>query len=77
MVFENIASAIRYYFIQSIPYLRAGWTMGLLIGIGLIVLALILKKNPKRKKSPLVLGVFGMLEFISSGVELAYSWFLI
>jgi hypothetical protein len=74
---ESIVSVIRYYFIQSIPFLRAGWTMGIFIGIGLIVLAFILKRNPERKKSPSVLGILGMLAFISSGVQLVYSWFLI
>ena len=71
----TIGNIIRTFFIQSMPFLRAGWAIGIFIGIGLIVLAFILKKNPERRKSPYIIGFFGMLALISSGVQLVFSFF--
>jgi transcriptional regulator with XRE-family HTH domain len=72
----NIPIIIRGWLIQSIHFLRIGWSISAIIGIGLIVLAVILKKNPERKISPWIVGILGVLAVVSSCTQLVYSWFL-
>jgi hypothetical protein len=73
---RNISNIIHNLFTNSIHFLRVGWTISAIIGIGLIVLAVILKKNLKRKISPWIVGILGVLAVISSCTQLVYSWFL-
>jgi uncharacterized membrane protein HdeD (DUF308 family) len=73
----NISNIIHNLFASSIRFLRVGWTISVIIGIGLIVLAIILKKNPERNISPWIVGTLGVLAVVSSGTQLVYSWFLV
>ena len=67
-------SAISDFFEAMMPFFRAGWIITILLGAGLLILAIILKKNPQRKISPWVAGGFGVLMLISSGVQLIISF---
>ena len=64
---------IQKLFIQYLPIFRVTWAITILLGIILVVVALILKKNPERKKSPWILGGIGTLMIISSGMQLLFS----
>lgn len=59
--------------LQFLPLLRIAW--GSMIGMGavMIIIALVLKKNPDRRKSPWIVGGIGLLMVISSGTQLISS----
>lgn len=59
--------------LQFLPLLRIAW--GTMIGMGavMIIIALVLKKNPDRRKSPWIVGGIGLLMVISSGTQLISS----
>lgn len=59
--------------LQFMPILRIAW--GSMIGTGavMIIIALVLKKNPDRRKSPWIVGGIGLLMVISSGTQLISS----
>ena len=58
---------------QLMPFFRILWVASLSIGFALIFIALILKRNPQRKKSPWIAGSIGLLTIISSGTQLLIS----
>ena len=60
-------------FEQLVPFFRVGWIISIFIGIALLVLAFVLKKNPERKKSPWIAGSIGLLAVVSSGTQLVFS----
>ncbi len=72
----DLKGILRDLFIEALPFLRIAWTISILIGIGLFVLALILKRSPERKISPWIFGILGILAIVSSSTQLIYSWFL-
>jgi len=48
------------------------WVTTILLGVALVVLAFVLKRNPERKKSPWIVGGIGLSMIISSGVQLVF-----
>lgn len=60
---------------QFVPLFRVVWVATVVIGIAMVIIALVLKKNPARKKSPWIVGGIGLLMVISSGAQLAMSLF--
>lgn len=58
---------------ELLPLLRVAWTGAIGVGIVLVVVAFILKRNPSRKISPWVAGGFGALLIVSPGVQLIAS----
>lgn len=59
--------------LRFLPLLRIAW--GSMVGMGavMIIIALVLKKNPDRRKSPWIVGGIGLLMVISSGTQLISS----
>lgn len=62
-------------FLQSVPLFRVVWATTVVIGIAMLIIALVLKKNPIRKKSPWIVGGNGLLMVINSGTQLIMSFF--
>lgn len=61
--------------LQFVPLFRVIWAATVVLGIAMVIIALVLKKNPVRKKSPWIVGGIGLLMVISSGTQLIMSWF--
>lgn len=61
--------------LQFVPVFRVGWAAAVVLGITMLIIALVLKKNPARKKSPWIVGGIGLLMVISSGTQLIMSFF--
>lgn len=61
--------------IQFVPLLRVVWAATVVLGIAMLIVAFVLKKNPVRKKSPWIVGGIGLLIIISSGTQLIMSLF--
>ena len=59
---------------ELMPFLRTAWVTTVMMGIALLILAVVLNKNPERKKSPWIAGSFGTLMVISSGLQLIVSF---
>lgn len=70
MSFLSLVNDIYRFFRTAVPFFRVGWIITILIGAALLVLALVLKRNPDRQKSPWIVGGVGLLMTISSGVQL-------
>jgi len=75
MNLEKAIGVIQDLITEFIPLFRAAWTSTVLIGVAMVVLALLLRKNPVRKKSPWIVGSIGVLMIISSGTQLIFSLF--
>jgi len=58
---------------ELMPFFRAAWVATILMGIAFLVIALILRQNPNRRKSPWIVGGIGLAMFISSGTQLFFS----
>lgn len=75
MDLTNLIEAIYEGFIQLMPLFRMVWIGTIVLGVAMLIIALILKKNPERKKSPWIVGGIGLLMLISSGTQLLVSLF--
>lgn len=71
----SLIGAIYEGFMQLMPLFRMVWVGTIVLGAAMIIIALILKKNPERKKSPWIVGGIGLLMLISSGTQLLVSLF--
>lgn len=61
--------------LQFVPFFRVAWVVTVVLGIAMLIIAFVLKKNPIRKKSPWIVGGFGLLMMLSSGTQLIMSFF--
>lgn len=75
MDLTNLIGTIYEGLIQFMPLFRMIWIGTIVLGVAMLIIALILKKNPERKKSPWIVGGIGLLMFISSGTQLLVSLF--
>lgn len=75
MDLTNLIGRIYEVLIQFMPLFRMVWIGTIVLGVAMLIIALILKKNPKRKKSPWIVGGVGLLMLISSGTQLLVSLF--
>lgn len=75
MDLNNLIGRIYEGLIQFTPLFRMVWIGTLVLGVAMLIIALILKKNPERKKSSWIVGGIGLLMFISSGTQLLVSLF--
>lgn len=75
MDLTNLIGTIYEGLIQFMPLFRMVWTGTIVLGVAMLIIALILKKNPKRKKSPWIVGGVGLFMLISSGTQLLVSLF--
>lgn len=75
MDLTNLIGTIYEGLIQFMPLFRMVWIGTIVLGVAMLIIALILKKNPKRKKSPWIVGGVGLLMLISSGTQLLVSLF--
>lgn len=75
MDFSKLIGTIYEGLIQFMPLFRMVWIGTIVLGTALLMIALILKKNPERKKSPWIVGGIGLLMLISSGTQLIVSLF--
>lgn len=75
MDLTNLISTIYKGLIQFMPLFRMVWIGTIVLGVAMLIIALILKKNPKRKKSPWIVGGVGLLILISSGIQMIVSLF--
>lgn len=58
---------------RLMPFFRAAWVGSIIIGVALVALALLLKRDPSRKTSPWVAGIIGTIMVINSGTQLIAS----
>lgn len=75
MDISQTVSTIYQVLLQFVPLFRVVWVATAAIGIAMLMIALVLKKNPARKKSPWIFGGIGLLMAISSGTQLIMSFF--
>lgn len=75
MDLTNLIGTIYEGLIQFMPLFRMIWIGTIVLGVAMLIIALILKKNPERKKSPWIVGGIGLLMLISSGTQLLVSLF--
>lgn len=74
MDLTNLIGTIYEGLIQFMPLFRMVWIGTIVLGgAAMLIIALILKKNPERKKSPWIVGGIGLLMLISSGTQLLVS----
>ena len=73
---NEIVAWIFEWIYELMPFFRAAWIATILMGIVLLVIAIILKQNPDRRKSPWIVGGIGLAMFISSGTQLFYSFII-
>lgn len=75
MDISQIIATIYEELLQFVPLFRVIWVATMVLGITLVIIALVLKKNPVRKKSPWIVGGIGLLMVISLGTQLIKSWY--
>lgn len=75
MDLTNLIGTIYEGLIQFMPLFRMVWIGTIILGIAMLIIALKLKKNPERKKSPWIVGGIGLLMLISSGTQWLVSLF--
>lgn len=75
MDFKEIIESLYTTLLTYTPLFRMIWVSEIIIGAALIVIALILNRNPERKKLPIVLGVIGALMALSASAQLITSIF--
>lgn len=75
MDLTNLIGTIYEGLIQFMPLFRMIWIGTIVLGVVMLIIALILKKNPERKKSPWIVSGIGLLMLISSGTQLLVSLF--
>lgn len=65
MIYERI--------LQFMPIFRMVWSGSLVLGAVMLIIAIVLKKNPTRRRSPWIVGGIALLMVISSGTQLIAS----
>lgn len=75
MNLSNLISSIYEGLILFMPLFRMVWIGTTVLGAAMLLIALMLKKSPERKKSPWIVGGIGLLMLISSGTQLIASLF--
>lgn len=65
MIYERI--------LQFMPIFRIVWSGSLVLGAVMLIIAIALKKNPTRRRSPWIVGGIALLMVISSGTQLITS----
>lgn len=75
MNFTGSIATIYEGLLQFVPLFRVVWAVTVGLGLVMLVIALVLKKNPERKKSPWIVGGIGLLMMLSSGAQLITSFF--
>lgn len=65
MIYERI--------LQFMPIFRIVWSGSLVLGAVMLIIAIVLKKNPTRRRSPWIVGGIALLMVISSGTQLITS----
>lgn len=73
MILSNLISSIYEKLLQFMPMFRIVWIGTIVLGITMLIIALVLKKNPERAKLPWIVGIIGLLMVISSGNQLIAS----
>lgn len=74
MNFAELMDMIYNGIMKFIPLFRIAWIGVVVLGIAMLVVAFVLKKNPVRKKSPWIVGGIALLMVISSGTQLIASF---
>lgn len=75
MNISNVIDTIYEGFLKLMPLFFKVWIGTMVLGIIMLIIALILKKNPERKKSPWIVGIIGLLMIVNSGTQLIVSLF--
>ena len=75
MRLTKLISMIYEELLQFIPVFRIVWAGTIALGIAMLIIALILKKNSRQANSPWVVGGVGLLLLITSGTQLIASIF--
>lgn len=75
MDISQIITAIYKGLLQFVPLFRVVWTITVMLGVAMFVIAFVLKKDSARKKSPWIVGGLGLILMISSGTQLIISLF--
>lgn len=75
MDFRGLIDAIFEGILRFIPLFRVIWVITVGFGLIMMIIALILKRTPARKKSPWIVGCIGLLLMLSSGTQLIASFF--
>ncbi|WP_373125095.1 hypothetical protein [Blautia producta] len=74
MSLAELIDLIYKWVLQFMPLFRIAWSGIVVLGIAMLIIAVILKKNPTRKKSPWIIGGIALLMVISSGTQLVASF---
>lgn len=72
---SQIIATIYKELLQFVPLFRVVWAATVVLGITMLMIAFVLKKDPVKKKSPWIIGGIGCLMIISSGTQLIMSFF--
>lgn len=75
MNFTDMIATIYEGLLQFVPLFRVVWAATVVLGLAMLIIALVLKKNPDRKRSPWIVGGIGLLMMLSSGTQLITSLF--
>lgn len=75
MNFTGFVNAIYKAFLPLVPMFRVAWAATTALGLGMLIIAMVLKKEPARKKSPWIVGTIGILIMLSSGTQFIMSFF--
>lgn len=75
MTIPQTVATIYEALLQFTPLFRVAWAATVVLGVVMLLTAVVLKKNPARKKSPWVVGGIGLLMALSSGMQLIMSYF--
>lgn len=75
MDFKGLIDAIFEGILRFMPLFRVMWVVTAGIGLIMMIIALVLKRTPARKKSPWIVGCIGLLVMLSSGTQLIASFF--
>lgn len=75
MDLTNLIGIIYGSLMRFMPLFRMVWIGTIGLGAAMLIIALLLKSNHERKKSPWIVGGIGLLMVISSGTQLLVSIF--
>lgn len=75
MNFTGLIATIYEGLLLFVPLFRVAWAVTVGLGLVMLIIALALKKDPERKKSPWIVGGIGLLMALSSGTQLITSFF--
>lgn len=75
MDISQTIAAIYDGILQLVPLFRVVWAVTAAVGVTMLIIAFVLKKNTERKKSPWIVGGLGLLMAISSGTQFIMSVF--